>query len=236
MEITRRKFIKQSSITIIGLGLIGSVFIDASCSDKEKKVSEYDHKNPPSIIVLVGSSRAEGNTDLLVNKMIVIIEKNDLSVEKIYLKDKKILPCKLCNKCREIGRPQCIQDDDFNRIIKKIQLAEAIIMSSPVYWRSVSGVMKLFMERCYSQFDKDWKNSKIKGKHASLVVVSGDNNTEKQCAPIIESFTGFLNWNEISISGSVTASAVEKGEIINNAEALKNAEDEAVKLIDAIRR
>lgn len=233
-EITRRKFIKKSSKVIIGASLINYALLNSSCSGKDKNISKENSKNRKNIIALTGSSRAGGNTDLLTDEMIKIIEKNNLSTEKIYLKDKQIFPCKLCNKCRSEGRPPCIQNDDFNEIIKKVQFADAIIMSSPVYWRNVSGMMKLFMERCYSQFDNDWKNSKIKGKHATIIIVSGDKNIEKQCAPLIESFTGFLEWNEIQISGKLLASAVEKAEILNNSKALKNAKTEAEKIVSKI--
>ena len=234
-ELTRRKFIKQTSATLIGAGLISYTMFDTSCSNDEKHTPENNNKQKINVIALIGSSRLGGNTDMLVDKIIKEINSHNLSAEKIYLKDKQILPCKLCDHCRSKGRPDCIQNDDFNEIVKKIQQAEAVILSSPVYWRNKSGAMNLFTERCYSQFDKDWKNSKISGKQAVLVIVSGDKNTEEECTPLINSFTRFLEWNKINISGKVTASAIEKAEILNNPEALLNAKKEGEKLAKLIK-
>jgi multimeric flavodoxin WrbA len=47
-----------------------------------------------------------------------------------------------------LRKPQCsIEDDDMVQLADKLQSADAIVSGSPVYFRNVTGRLKVFMNR-----------------------------------------------------------------------------------------
>lgn len=220
--LNRRQFIENASKMTLGIGAILPAKKTLSSAMIQDESQEYE-KSDASLIALIGSLRKGGNTDTLVTEMLKAAEGGDLKTDKIYLMDQEIRPCTLCNSCRQHDRPPCIINDDFNQIIQKIQNADTVIFSTPTYWKNVSGLLKLFMERCYSLFDQEWKNPKIGGKHAALVICCGSNDVETNTGPLVNSLEGFLNWCDVSVVDKVVAVALDKGDILKNPEAMNHA-------------
>jgi multimeric flavodoxin WrbA len=63
----------------------------------------------------------------------------------IDITKKKIKYCKACDACYKLGH--CPQKDDFNDVLGQVLAADGIILSSPVYFNSVSAQLKTFMDR-----------------------------------------------------------------------------------------
>ena len=61
-----------------------------------------------NIIVLSGSVRKGGNTDLLVDAFVKGAEKNN-NVEVISVADYKVNPCICCNSCFDRTGHECFQ-------------------------------------------------------------------------------------------------------------------------------
>jgi len=58
--------------------------------------------------------------------------------------------CKSCFSCKTIGSKsygKCAVDDDLINIFKEIEESDALILGSPIYFGTVSGEMRSFMER-----------------------------------------------------------------------------------------
>jgi len=67
-------------------------------------------------------------------------------VEKIRLAEKDINYCTGCCSC--IGNQgACVQQDDMNDMLQKILAADAIVLATPVYFRSMNGQIKTFLDR-----------------------------------------------------------------------------------------
>lgn len=98
------------------------------------------------IIAVNGSPRKGGNTDLLLDEMVKIIEKNQIETETIFLRDVELKPCDACRYCRQ-HPGKCHIEDDFSLIFEKILTAEGIILATPVYFGSVTSPIKTFMDR-----------------------------------------------------------------------------------------
>ncbi len=69
----------------------------------------------------------------------------DVDTEFISLAGKTIAPCDGCSDCLEKG--ECVIKDDMTPIYPKLLEADAIVVGSPVYYGTVSGLCKAFMER-----------------------------------------------------------------------------------------
>ena len=71
------------------------------------------------ILILEGSPRKNGNTDLMAQEFAVGATEAGHKVEKIYIKDKTIKGCLGCGACQRNGG-SCVQKDDMTEIYEKI--------------------------------------------------------------------------------------------------------------------
>jgi len=96
-------------------------------------------------IGIVGSPRKNGNTEILTKHTLKAIAEEGLETELIRLAGLDIRPCNACFICHEEER--CPIDDDVFPIYEKMKKADAIILASPVYFSSVTSLLKALMER-----------------------------------------------------------------------------------------
>ena len=94
-------------------------------------------------VALIGSPRKKGNCDILVNK---IVEKIDGETEVIYLNDMNLGYCNACLGCQ---KGDCVKDDDTRDIIAKIEDADLLIFSSPIYYGQITAQAKTVIDRFY---------------------------------------------------------------------------------------
>ena len=73
-----------------------------------------------NVLGIFGSPRRGGNTDLLLEEALRGAEKEGAKVERLYLSDSTISPCKECHGCDNTGN--CVILDDMQRIYPKLLL------------------------------------------------------------------------------------------------------------------
>lgn len=100
----------------------------------------------------------------------------DIIFDYIYLSEANILDCKGCSVCFQKSECLCpCSNDDISNIIQRLNLADGIIIVSPVYAYQVTGQMKRFIDRCSYLFHRQ----ELCGKSA-LIVVTTDGGGSKQ--------------------------------------------------------
>lgn len=137
------------------------------------------------IVVLSGSPRKGGNSDLLCNQFILGAEEAGHQVEKIFLRDKQINHCVACGACQGNGG-RCTQNDDMAEILDKMIRADVIVMATPVYFFNMNGQMKTLIDRTYSRY------TEISNKEMYFIMtaaVAGKNLLERT----LEGFRGFTS-------------------------------------------
>lgn len=97
-------------------------------------------------IGIVGSPRKNGNTEILTEHTLKAIAEEGLETELIRLAGLEIRPCNACMVCRK-EEDKCSINDDLFPIYERMKKADAIILASPVYFSSASGLLKAFLER-----------------------------------------------------------------------------------------
>jgi hypothetical protein len=99
-----------------------------------------------------GSPRRNGNTDMLLESFLRGLADSGLpvSVERIIISQFDISPCRECRYCSTDG--ECIVNDDMQKIYPKMIEADLIALASPVFFTTVSGYMKSFIDR----FQRFW--------------------------------------------------------------------------------
>ena len=99
-------------------------------------------------IAVNGSPRKDGNTRLLLEKVLDPINKAGWKTELLQLGGGNIHGCRACYKCFEKKDMRCaFKDDEFNEIAGKLFTADAIILGTPTYFTDVSAEMKALLDR-----------------------------------------------------------------------------------------
>jgi len=97
-----------------------------------------------------GSARKNGNTAKLLKKVLSHVEDLGAETEILHLIEKEIKPCLSCLPEGKCTYP-CQIKDDMEEIFEKLKKADCIILGSPTYWYSLSGLMKNFLDRLTAQ-------------------------------------------------------------------------------------
>lgn len=135
------------------------------------------------VLILSGSPRKGGNSDMLCNEFMRGARENGNDVEKIFLRDKKIGYCTACYYCKESGG-ECAIKDDMSEILDKMLIADVIVMASPVYFYSIDAQLKTVIDRCVARW------TQIKNKEFYYIATAAENSrAAAECT--IECMRGF---------------------------------------------
>ncbi len=74
-----------------------------------------------------------------------MLKREDIEVELVSLRTKRIFTCTACFKCNEEKR--CVLEDDFEEIYNKMLGADAILVGSPVYFGSATPETMALLQR-----------------------------------------------------------------------------------------
>ena len=97
------------------------------------------------VLGIVGSPRKNGNSEMLAAHSLRAVAEEGLETEIIPLGGLDIRPCNACMVCSKEER--CPIEDDLFPIYLRMKEAEGIILATPVYFGSATGLAKAFMER-----------------------------------------------------------------------------------------
>lgn len=100
------------------------------------------------VVAFNGSARRNGNTAILVRRVLEELEKEGIETELVQLAGERIRGCTACRGCVANQDGRCTIDDDVvNECIRKMVKADGIILASPTYFADVSAEMKALIDR-----------------------------------------------------------------------------------------
>lgn len=160
------------------------------------------------VLILSGSPRKGGNSDLLCDEFMRGAKEAGNEVEKIRVPEKKIGYCSACYACRGTG--VCAKKDDMAEILQKMIDADVIVLSSPVYFYSIDAQLKAVIDRTVARW------TEVKDKEFYYIATSADKEMSSQ-ERTIECFRGYADCVEgAKEMGIIYGTGVyEKGEIKN---------------------
>lgn len=162
------------------------------------------------ILIVTGSPRKEGNTDLLAQAMKAGAEQAGHSVTIFDAGKKKIHPCVACNGCYSQGKP-CVAQDDFNQAEQALLECDVIILATPLYWYTFSAQMKAFIDKL-TAFGKG--GHPISGKE-SVLVSCGAVADPELFSGLVETYhricAGSLKWQDKGVL--ICTSCGDKGTV-----------------------
>ena len=114
-------------------------------------IPDVGDDNMKKMLMINGSPRSNGSSFEILNVIAENASPKGFLCEKINLGELKISHCKGCKSCKTKGK--CIIDDDMTPLYRKIQDADAIVFSVPVYFGAETGLFKNFLDRIYALID-----------------------------------------------------------------------------------
>ncbi len=176
----------KNKFLISAITLIAILF--ASCGNQQAKEETVNNPNtvvskkgPKSVLIISSSPRRGGNSETLCLQLMKGAEESKHKVEMLNLNDYDI---KFFAKT-EYERGERNDDDDAIQIIKKMAAADVIVLSSPVYFYSMTAQMKALIDRVYN-YEKDLQN-----KEFYYIVTCTDKEKEALDGTIM-GFRGFV--------------------------------------------
>jgi len=100
------------------------------------------------VLAFNASPRADGNTALLLGRVLSVIQKEGIDTELVHIGGRSIRGCTACGGCSRTLDDRCsLPDDGINEWIPRIREADGIILGSPTYFADVTAEMKAFIDR-----------------------------------------------------------------------------------------
>jgi len=113
-----------------------------------------------NILVLTGSPRKDGNSDLLANAFIEGARTSGNEVILFEVGKMKVNGCDSCLTCSKEGA-SCTFDDDFIKLIPLLEKADMIVFCTPLYYFSFSSQLKSVIDRlCFLHMNIEALKSK----------------------------------------------------------------------------
>ncbi len=174
-------------------------------------------------IAINGSPRKGGNTEILLKKVLERLDEAGWETELAQVGGTAIRGCRACYACFKAKNSKCGQEDGvFNECFAKMVAADAIILGSPTYFTDVSSEMKGLLDRAglVALANGGLFRRKI---GAAVVAVRRGGGTHA-----FDTMNHMFLMSGAIVPGSTywnLGYGLEKGEVKNDAEALRNMED-----------
>ena len=144
------------------------------------------------ILVVVGSGNIHGNTNALADAFIKGVHEVGGEVNKIVL-NKTISGCQGCGACQRNGN-QCAIQDEMQKYYSLYEEADQLVFASPLYFWSISGRLKSFIDRLYALSTND----EYPYKETAFLMTSGSKGfyAFEQAVSFYRFFTNALGWKD----------------------------------------
>lgn len=149
------------------------------------------------VLILSGSPRKGGNSDLLCDAFARGAAEAGNEVEKVRVAAKRIHPCSGCYYCRDHGGV-CAHKDDMAELLQKMIDADVLVLASPVYFYSIDAQLKAVIDRTVARW------LEVKNKEFYYIATMADEEAAS-AETTLACFRGYADCVE---------GAVEKGAIV----------------------
>ena len=145
--------------------------------------------DPRKVLVVNGAPREQGNTDALTGMFEQGAREAGHDVYTAVLRELKISDCIGCCTCKREGR--CNFDDDMTALRDAVVGSQVLVLSSPLYFCEVTGLMKQFLDRLYFFYHPENKHVTT-GKKALVMTPMGEKEVGFETQIIEEFYHRFL--------------------------------------------
>ena len=166
------------------------------------------------IVVMNGSPRPNGNTEMMAKEFIRGAEEAGHETELINLRGKKITGCLGCQYCFSHDGV-CVQKDDMKEILASLDQADMMVIASPIYWFDITSQLKAVIDRFYAKGMNGFAFNRV-----ALLLDADSDHVFDAAVSQYRQMCNYLNWKNMGI---ITAPNLEKLGGIAQSPALKDA-------------
>ncbi len=175
------------------------------------------------VVAFNGSARKDGNTAILIQHVLMVLEQEGIKTELIQLAGQQIHGCTACKTCKKIKNRECkIVNDNVNLYIKKMAEADGIILGSPTYFSMMTSEMKALIDR--AGYVATGNDAMFKRKVGAAVVAV----RRAGAMPTFDAINHFFLINQMIVPGSSywnIGIGDAKGEVENDEEGIETMEN-----------
>lgn len=180
------------------------------------------------VLIVLGSPRKNGNSETLVQALVKgLTAERQCEIEYIRLNTLNMAPCVGCGGCDKSG--SCVVHDDMQALYHKVDEADRMIMTSPVYFYGISAQCKIFIDRFQSRWSRKYRQGVIyregegrKGYFVSTAAMQSKKVFEGGLLTVKAMFNSI----ELAFGGELLVGGVdERGDIAKKTDELQRAEE-----------
>jgi multimeric flavodoxin WrbA len=181
------------------------------------------------VLGIYGSPRKEGNSDLLLDKVLEGARSAGAEITRIYVRDLKISSCQECGGCDKTG--ECVISDEMYEIYPQLWNTPIIFLSSPIFFYGLPAQVKMLVDRSQALWSKRMlekaPDQRKKYHHGrGYLVAVGATKGKNLFEGIQLTAKYFFDALDKNYEGGLFFKAVEgKGNIIDHPTALQEAHD-----------
>ncbi len=192
------------------------------------------------VLGIFGSPRRGGNTEILLEEALKGTEKEGARVDRLYLSDFTLTPCKECHGCDRTGN--CVILDDMQKVYPRLLESDVVILASPIFFYGVTAWAKALIDRSQAFWARKYllkdpslgkEGKKRKGFFISVGATKGPRVFEGAVLTV-KYFFDVLNAEYV---GELVFRGVEaKGDILKYPEALQQAFEAGKRLVSDLKK
>lgn len=177
------------------------------------------------VVAIGGSPRLQGKSNYLIDQVLEEIALRGIETEKIVLNQYKFGFCQAHSDCASYT--ECKQKDDASWILEKYRLADGIIVATPVYFGSISGQIKTFVDRTFFIY---MHGRRPQAKCVGLIAIAGRGGHEEA----VKALTRFIRVPNAQVFTLAGASGRPDADPKEQVDLIKQARDMGRKMADVL--
>lgn len=173
----------------------------------------------PRLLVLIGSSRRGGNTETLTDVALAALPV-PAEVDRVRLIDLDIKPIV---DLRHAGVPFPDYGDDYDGVLFRMLGADVVVFSAPVYWYSMPGPMKNFLDRWSVSLRDTRFDFRARMREKAMYVVTVVSDDREVARPLIDAFRLTCDYLGMAWGGAAVGYGNRPGDVLGDAAGLAEA-------------
>lgn len=169
-----------------------------------------------NILLLMGSPRIKGNTDLLADAFVEGAKTSGNNITKINVTKNKIGSCLNCGYCKK-HNGECVLKDGMEEVYTLLSESDIIVFATPLYYYGFSSQLKAVIDRFHAKSSVGG----IEPKESMLLSVGADD--ESAFKPLIVTYQAILDYLKWEDKGILIVDNTEEKDAIKNTDGLERA-------------
>ncbi len=160
------------------------------------------------VLVISSSPRKDGNSETLAKRFAEGVQESGNEARVIFVRDVSLKFCTGCLYCQ--SHDKCVLNDGMNALYSEFENADVLVFATPVYYYSVSGQLKTFLDRLNPLYPR-----KNKFKEVYLLLAAAEDD-EAAMNGSVSDIQGWIDcFDGVELKGVLRGVGVaEKGDIL----------------------